>query len=108
VCAKVGPLDPPLTLRLIIQRKTAEATKAARGTLCSEAVRKQKGLDPRSLVAAAFMILGTSLPNKGYPAAELLAVYRLRWHIERAFKRLRSLLHRDRMPTKPSGHHVAG
>jgi len=100
VRAKVGPLDPPLTLRLIIQRKTAEATEAARRQLCSAALRKQKGLDPRSLVAAEFMILGTSLPNEGYPAEELLAVYRLRWQIELAFKRLKSLLHMDRIPTQ--------
>jgi IS4 transposase len=100
VRAKVGPLDPPLTLRLIIQRKTAEATEAARRQLCSAALRKQKVLDPRSLVAAEFMILGTSLPNEGYPAEELLAVYRLRWQIELAFKRLKSLLHMDRIPTQ--------
>jgi hypothetical protein len=76
--AKLGPLDPPLPLRLIIQRKTPEASEAARRHLCREASRKQKMLDPRSLIAAEFMILGTSLPTEGYPAKELLAVYRLR------------------------------
>lgn len=99
VQAKVGPLDPPLPLRLIIQRKTPEATEAARKTLRREASRKQKMLDPRSLVAAEFMILGTSLPTEGYPAEEILAVYRLRWQIELAFKRLKSLLRMDRIPT---------
>jgi hypothetical protein len=80
--AKAGPLDPPLPLRLIIQRKTPEATEAARKTLRNEAARKQKALDPRSLVAAEFMILGTSLPTEGYPAREVLMVYRLRWQID--------------------------
>ena len=56
-------------------------------------------IDPRSLVAAEFMILATSLPPEGYPAEEVLAVYRLRWQIELAFKRLKSLLHIDRLPT---------
>ena len=97
--AKTGPLDPPLPLRLIIQRKTPEATEAARKTLRNEAARKQKVLDPRSLVAAEFMILGTSLPTEGYPAGEVLMVYRLRWQIELAFKRLKSLLRMDRIPT---------
>jgi len=98
--AKVGPLDPRLPLRLIIQRKTPQATEAARKKLSSEASRKQKLLDPRSLVAAEFMILGTSLPTEGYPAEELLAVYRLRWQIELAFKRLKSLLGMNRIPTQ--------
>jgi hypothetical protein len=99
VQAKVGPLDPPLPLRLIIQRKSPEATEATRKKLLSEASRKQKTPDPRSLVAAEFMIVGTSLPLEGYLPEEVLAVYRLRWQIELAFKRLKSLLHIDKLPT---------
>jgi hypothetical protein len=99
VQAALGPLDPPLPLRLIIQRKTPEATEAARKTLFAAASRKQKVLDPRSLVAAAFIILATSLPGEAYPAAEVLSTYRLRWQIELAFKRLKSLLHINTMPT---------
>ena len=92
-------IEPPLPLRLIIQRKTPEATEATREKLRRDASRKQKVLDPRSLVAAEFVIVGTSLPVEGYPAGEVLAVYRLRWQIELAFKRLKSLLRMDRIPT---------
>jgi hypothetical protein len=60
--ARLGPLDPALPLRLIIQRKTPEATEAARAKSRREASRKQKVLDPRGLIAAEFIILGTSLP----------------------------------------------
>lgn len=45
------------------------------------------------------VILGTSLPVEGYPAGEVLAVYRLRWQIELAFKRMKSLLGKDRIST---------
>ena len=45
------------------------------------------------------VILATSLPKTGYSARAVLAVYRLRWQIELAFKRLKSLLHIDRLPT---------
>jgi hypothetical protein len=100
VRAKLGPLDPASPVRLVIQRKTPEATEAARTKLRREASRKQKALDPRSLVAAEFVILGTSLPAEGYPADEVLAVYRLRWQIELAFKRLKSLLGMDKIPTR--------
>jgi hypothetical protein len=98
--ARVGVLDPPLPLRLIVRRKTPEATEAARNKLRCKASRKQKLLDPRSLVAAEFIILATSLPVEGYPAEQVLAVYRLRWQIELAFKRLKSLLQMDRIPTR--------
>lgn len=94
----VAKAKQPLALRLIIQRKTPEAAEATRKKLRCEASRKQTTLDPRSLVAAEFMILATSLPNE-YLAQEILAVYRLRWQIELAFKRLKSLLHIDRLPT---------
>ena len=49
--------------------------------------------------AAEFMILATSLPTQAYPAAEAMAAYRLRRQIELAFKRLKSLLHIDKLPT---------
>jgi len=45
------------------------------------------------------MILGTSLAAHDCPADEVLAVYRLRWQIELSFKRLKSLLDIDRLPT---------
>ena len=97
--AAVGRHKQPLPLRLIIQRKTPDATEATRMALRRAAIKKGKILDSRSLVAAEFMILGTSLPKEGYDAADILAVYRLRWQIELAFKRLKSLLHIDRLPT---------
>lgn len=97
--ASVGRDEPALAVRLIVQRKTPEAAEAARSALRRTAARKGKTLDPRSLVAAEFMILATSLPKTGYSAKAILAAYRLRWQIELAFKRLKSLLHIDRLPT---------
>jgi len=61
-CRPAGKTDPALALRLIIQRKTPAATAATRLTLAREASRKQKTLDPRSLLAAEFLILATLLP----------------------------------------------
>lgn len=97
--ASVGRDAPALAVRLIVQRKTPEATEATRAALRNTAARKGKMLDPRSLVAAEFMILATSLPRNGYSAKAVLAAYRLRWQIELAVKRLKSLLHIDRLPT---------
>ncbi len=99
VQAEVGRFQPRLKLRLIILRKSPEATAATIKALKREASRKQKRLDPRSLTAAAFIMLATSLPQRGYPAEQVLTAYRLRWQIELAFKRLKSLLHIDSLPT---------
>ena len=98
--AAAGRGESALPLRLIVQRKTPEATEATRLALRRVAIKKGKKLDPRSLIAAEFMILATSLPQTGYTAKDVLAVYRLRWQIELAFKRLKSLLHIDRLPTR--------
>lgn len=96
--AQVSPGEV-LPLRLIVQRKEPQAAEATRQQLRRAASRKQKTPDPRSLIAADFMILGTSLPSGAYPADEVLSTYRLRWQIELAFKRLKSLLRMDRLPT---------
>ncbi|MGC1459676.1 MAG: transposase [Steroidobacteraceae bacterium] len=95
----VGRDEPALAVRLIAQRKTPEAAEATRSALRRAAAKKGKALDPRSLIAAEFMIPATSLPKSGYSAKAVLAAYRLRWQIELAFKRLKSLLHIDRLPT---------
>ncbi len=89
-----------LPLRLIVVRRSAEETEKIRHHLCRSASRKQKAVDPRSLVAAEFVILATSLPADGYATADVVAAYRLRWQIELAFKRLKSLLHIDQLPTR--------
>jgi Transposase DDE domain len=87
-------------IRLIILRKPPEAVEATRKTLHAQASRKQQVLDPRTLIAAEFLILSTTLPAEDYPAVEVLAAYRLRWQIELAFKRLKSLLHIDKLPAR--------
>ena len=99
VQAEVGKTDT-LPLRLIIQRQAPETTETIRHHLRRSASRQQKAIDPRSLVVAEFLVLATSLPAEGYPTEEVLAVYRLRWQTELAFKRLKSLLHIDRLPTR--------
>jgi hypothetical protein len=90
----------PRPIRLIARRKTPQAIAAAHQQLRQHASRKQSVPDPRSFIAAEFLVLATTLPQDGFPAAEVLAVYRLRWQIELAFKRLKSQLNIDRLPTR--------
>jgi IS4 transposase len=100
VRVQAGRRQPPVPIRLVVRRGTPEATEAAQKRLRQQASRKQTKLDDRSLIAAGFLVLATSLPGADFPAAEVLAVYRLRWQIELAFKRLKSLLHIDKVRTR--------
>ncbi len=100
VRARSGKHQSPMTIRLIARRKSPEAAAAAIQRLHQKASRKQHRIEPRSLIAAEYVILATSLDAAAFPAAEVLAVYRLRWQIELAFKRLKSLLHIDKVRTK--------
>jgi hypothetical protein len=95
-----GKRQRPVPIRLVVRRKTPEAIEATHKWLRRQASKKQTRPDDRSLIAANFLILATSLPGTEFPAEEVLAVYRLRWQIELAFKRLKSLLHIDKIRTK--------
>jgi len=90
---------PPLPLRLIVLRKSPEATEAERKRLRQTASRKQSQLDPRSLEAAEFVMLATSL-TQSYTAEDIIGAYRLRWQVELAIKRTKSLIHIDELPTR--------
>ena len=50
--------------------------------------------------AAGHVLLLTSLDPLEYPAKRVGALYRLRWQVEIAFKRLKSLLHLDALRAK--------
>jgi len=87
----IGAGRDPVSARLIIARKPPEATERQHRKLRRKASRKGHRTDPRSLQAAGYMMLLTSLPPERASAAEIVRLYRLRWQVELAFKRLKSL-----------------
>ena len=96
-----GTKKPKLRqIRLVVRRKPDEAIAAAHRHIRQHASRKQSVPDQRSLVAAEFVILATSLSPEEFSAEEILGIYRLRWQIELAFKRLKSLLKIDKIRTR--------
>jgi hypothetical protein len=84
-------------VRLIAMRKSQVATEREQKRIRHQAQRKQHKPDLRSLRAAAFIFIITDLGREELPAAEALELYRLRWQIEMAFKRLKSILHLDHL-----------
>src|SRR5258708_2336262 len=90
----------PLILRLVIRRKDPEQAEAERKRLLKDAKKRGKQPDPRSLEAAKYILLLTSLPADALPPADILTLYRFRWQIELAFKRFKSLAGLDTLPAK--------
>ncbi|GHL93158.1 hypothetical protein ECZU38_32320 [Escherichia coli] len=68
--------------------------------LLSENRRKGRVVQAETLEAAGHVLLLTSLPEDEYSAEQVADCYRLRWQIELAFKRLKSLLHLDALRAK--------
>jgi hypothetical protein len=87
-----------LAIRLLILAVPPDKAEIARNKVRRSANKRQYQIDPNSELAAGFLIVATSLPA-AIPPGEICAVYRLRWQIELAFKRLKSLLRIDRLPT---------
>jgi len=87
-------------LRLIAQALPEPAVEKARRRLRQAARKKGRTADERSLVSAAFLLLLTNLPPAQWSAPQVLLLYRFRWQIELAFKRLKSLLHLDGLRTR--------
>jgi len=94
------PPSEPLMLRLVIRRKDPEQAEAEQKRLLKDAKKRGKQPDPRSLEAAKYILLLTSLPAAAFPPADILAIYRFRWQIELAFKRFKSLAGLDMLPAK--------
>lgn len=91
---------PAMAARLVMLRKSAPATEQARKKILREAKKKGRQVDPRTLEAAAYIFLLTSLPVDQLTASEVLELYRFRWQIELAFKRLKSLWDLGSVPAK--------
>jgi hypothetical protein len=82
----------PLALRLVAVKKPEQAAVAARCKARRDAQREGHQLSQQTLAAADWVLLVTSLAPDAFAASEVLALYRLRWRIELAFKRLKSLI----------------
>ena len=91
----------PLPLRLVILPKPAEAAASSRAKAKHANRKDQHGsCDPRTLAAADHLILLTSLSEDQIAAPALKDLYAVRWQIELAFKRMKSILNLARLPAK--------
>jgi len=90
----------PLDMRLVIIKKPPVAAAKARARARRASNKNQRRTDARTLAAADYIILLTSLKREDFPPNLIATLYRLRWQVELAIKRLKSILHIDRLPAK--------
>jgi hypothetical protein len=81
--------------RLIAVRLPAAEAEKARVRVRREFGGKTSALD---LEAAQYVVLFTTVPTSRMPIGMCLELYRLRWQVELAFKRWKSLCHFDQLP----------
>jgi Transposase DDE domain len=80
-----------IAIRVCALKKSAEQTRKSQEKVRQIAAKKGRQLQPDTLEAAGYVVVLTTLPD--VPPALILELYRHRWQIELAFKRLKSLLH---------------
>ncbi len=85
--------------RLIALKRSAEATRLARRRLQINASKRQKKVSPASWAAAQYFFVWTTLANS-FAAPTVLELYRLRWQIDLAFKRMKSIMGLGHLPKK--------
>jgi hypothetical protein len=88
---------PAVVGRLVAVRKSPAAAEEARRKLRQTARNKGRTPDARSLEMAEYVAVFTTLSAQRLPAEPVLEVYRFRWQIELAFKRMKGLLQLDEM-----------
>jgi hypothetical protein len=91
---------PPVEGRLIALRKSPEAAAETRRKLLKEARKKGKTPSQEALAATDYVLLFSTVPEDQLSPEAALELYRFRWQIEYTFKRLKTLLHLDKLPAK--------
>ena len=83
---------PALNVRLIALRKPQAAAQTSKLKARRAAQREGSAISGKTLAAAEWVILVTTLDADTFTAEAIGDLYRLRWRIELAFKRLKSVI----------------
>jgi DDE family transposase len=83
--------------RLVALRQSAEATRWTQKRIERRAQRDQQRVTAESLECAGYFMVWTTLPE-AFTRNQILEIYRLRWQIELAFKRMKSILGFGHLP----------
>lgn len=84
--------------RLSLLRRSEETAERERARIRREAKKKKRLVREETLRSAAYVGLFTTLPRETCSAEDLFRIYRFRWQVEIAFKRLKSVSHFGHLP----------
>jgi hypothetical protein len=90
-------VDRPL--RLVLQRLPEDKISRAGKRALRKSAKNRTKVDPRTLKAAHYLMLLTSLPADQQGTAHVIELYRTRWQVELGFKRLKTLSGIDALPS---------
>lgn len=96
----MGTAERSYALRILAQPLPLAIAEKKRRRIRRQASKKGTTPDQRTLEAAGYIIVITSLPQVQWTTAQVLQLYRLRWQVELLFKRLKSLLNLDQLRAK--------
>jgi len=99
-CERAAVVQTPTgayPVRLIAAPLPPEQAELARQRCRKAAKKKGRTIDRRTLLAAGFVLLVTTLDPATWPTNDVLALYRCRWQIELVFKRLKSIWRLDQL-----------
>ncbi len=80
-------------------RRSKQATEYARKKLKRRASKKQQNVSESALEAAQYFFVWTTLPA-AWRQQQILDLYRCRWQIELAFKRMKSIMGLGHLPKR--------
>jgi hypothetical protein len=86
--------------RLVAIRRSRQAARWARKRLKRKASLQQKTLSREAREAAGYVFVWTTLPADQFSRKQVLDLYRLRWQIELAFKRMKSIMGLGQLPKR--------
>jgi hypothetical protein len=90
----------PVPARLCAVRKSPEATALAKRKLELKAQRGKSALRPESVALSQWVVVLTNVPPTTLDTTQVLEWYRVRWQVELAFKRLKSLADVGHLPKR--------
>lgn len=94
-----GNPSTALTFRLCVLRKSDQEADKAIKVYRSEQSKKQRPIHTETEEMHRYILLATSLPST-ISTVQVLELYRRRWQIELAFKRLKGILGMGHLPKK--------
>ena len=85
-------------IRLCVIKKSPEAAERSKKTAIRDMKHKQRTINDETIELHGYMFVITSVNRNVLSAVEILSLYRMRWQVELAFKRLKSILGLGHLP----------